>query len=72
LDQQFIHVVRATVGELSFGESPDTLVRIQLRGVGWEVLDVQTRMPLLEFVERTSLMGLGIVQQDDERSSEMA
>ena len=28
-------------------------------------------MPLLEFVQQTSLVGLGIVQQDDDRSAEM-
>ena len=67
-----MQVVGSTVGEFPFGERPNTLVGIQLRGVGWEVLDAQTRMPPLEFVQQTSLVGLGIVQQDDDRSSEMA
>ncbi len=66
-----MQVVGSTVGEFPFGERPNTLVGIQLRGVGWKVLDVQTRMPPLEFVQQTSLVGLGIVQQDDDRSSEM-
>ena len=67
-----MQVVGLTVGEFPFGERPNTLVGIQLRGVGWEILDAQTRMPPLEFVQQTSLVGLGIVQQDDDRSSEMA
>ena len=66
-----MQVVGSTVGELSFGERPNALVGIQFRGVGWKVLDAQTRMPLLEFIQQTSLVGLGIVQQDDDRSSEM-
>ncbi len=66
-----MQVVGSTVGELSFGERPNALVGIQLRGVGWKVLDAQTRMPPLEFVQQASLVGLGIVQQDDDRSSEM-
>ncbi len=66
-----MQVVGSTVSEFPFGERPNTLVGIQLGGVGWKVLDVQTRMPPLEFVQQTSLVGLGIVQQDDDRSSEM-
>ena len=72
MDQQFVQVVGSTIGESPFGERPNTLVGIQLRGVGWEVLDAQTRMPPLKSVQQTSLVGLGIVQQDDDRSSEMA
>lgn len=67
-----MQVIRSTVGEFAFGEGPNALVGIQFRGVGWEVLDVQTTMPRLEFVEQRSLVGLRIVQQDDDRSSEMA
>ncbi len=66
-----MQVVGPTVGELPFGERPNTLVGIQLRSVGWEVLDAQTRMPSLEFVQQTAFVGLGIVQQDDDRPSEM-
>ena len=58
LDQQFVQVVGSAVGEFPFGQRPNTLVGIQFRSVGWEVLGAQTGMPPLQFVQQTSLVSL--------------
>ena len=37
-----VEVLRAAVSQVVFGQGPDALVRIQLRGVGGETLQAQT------------------------------
>jgi len=66
-----MHIVGTAVGQFPFGQGPDALVGIQLRRVGRKVLDLETRMPAKKLAQRRPLVGLRIVQQDDERSSEM-
>ena len=67
-----MHVIGTAVGQFPFGQGPHTLVGIQLGRIGRKVLDLETRMPAKQLAQRRPLVGLRIVEQDDERSSEMA
>ena len=51
---------------------PDRLVGIQFGSIGRKVLDVQTRMTIEEVLNRLTLMRVGIVEQDDDRTPQMA
>ena len=70
-DQQIDEVVGPTVGEVSLGERPDPLVGVQLRCVGREVGQVETRVAVAEAVERVTAMGPRVVEEGDHRSREM-
>ena len=67
-----MHIIGTAVGQFPFGQGPHALVGIQLRRVGRKVLDLETRMATKEVGQPRPLVSLGIVEQDDERSSEMA
>jgi hypothetical protein len=69
---QMVHVERAAVGEFSFGERPDTFIGIELRSVSRKVLDVQAPVPAEELPERYPVVGGGIVQQNDNRTPQVA
>lgn len=68
---QAVKVKGAAVGKFSFRQRPDTFIGIELRSVSRKVLDVQARMPTQEFRQRFTLVGGGIVQQDDDRAPEV-
>ena len=55
---QLFHIVRATVGQISLGQGPDSLVGVEFRRVGGEVLDVKAAMAHLKFRERLPMMSL--------------
>ena len=69
--QEIIEVVGAAVGQVVFGQGPNTLVRIQLRGVGGETLQAQTRVVVEQLIERLALMGGGVVQKHDHRAAQV-
>jgi hypothetical protein len=68
---QLIAIIRAAVGEFPFGERPDSFIGIEVRGVGGKMLDAKTGMLLEEVLEWLPLVSGGIVQQNDNRASEM-
>lgn len=68
---QFVGMVRAAVGEFSFGQRPDSFIGVEVRGVGGEMLDAQAGMPPKQVLEWFPLVRGGIVQQHNERSPEM-
>jgi hypothetical protein len=68
---QLIGMIRAAVGEFSFGERPNSFVGIEVRGIGGEMLDAQAAMSLEEALERLALVRGGIVEQHNDRSPEM-
>jgi len=41
---QLIHVERAAVGEVSFGQRPNSFVGVEVGSVGGKVFDVQARL----------------------------
>ena len=67
-----IHVERTAVGEFAFGERPNTFIGIELGSVSGKVLDVQTPVPTEELLERCPLVRRGVVQQNDDRTPEVA
>ncbi len=69
---QLIHVERASVGEVAFGQRPNAFVGVELWGVGGKVLDVQARVPTEQPGQRRAMMGGGVVQQNDHGTPEVA
>lgn len=65
LDHQLQKVVRAAVGQLALGERPDVLVGIDLRRVGREVLDMESRMTPSQLTQGIALVGRGVVEDHD-------
>src|SRR6516164_88671 len=54
------------------GQGPNALVRIQLRGVGGETLQAQTRVFAEELIQRCAFMGWGIVQKHDHPTAQVS
>lgn len=69
---QLVDVARAAVREVSFGQRPNPFVGVELGGVGWEVLNVQARVPTEQPGQGFTVVGGGIVQQNDDRTAEVA
>jgi hypothetical protein len=69
---QLVHVERAAVGKFSFGQRPDPFVRIEVRGVSRKVLHVQAAVSAEELAERRAVVGGGVVEQNDDRTAQMA
>ena len=69
---QLVHVERAAVGEVSFGQRPDSLVGVEVGSVWGKVLDVQARVSAEESGQRWAVVGGGVVEQNDDRSTEVA
>jgi len=67
-----VRVKGTTVGEFSFGERPDTFIGIELRSVSRKVLDVPAPVPAEELLPRCPVVGGGIVQQNDDRTPQVA
>jgi len=69
---QLVHVEWAAVGEVSFGQRPNSFVGVEVGSVGGKVLDVQARVSAEEPGERGAGVGGGVVEQNDDRSTEVA
>jgi hypothetical protein len=69
---QLIHIIRAAIGEFSFGERPDSFIGIEVRSVGGKMLDAEAGMLLEEGPKWLPLVSGGIIQQDYDGASEMA
>jgi hypothetical protein len=69
---QGIEIVRSAIGEAGFGVCPDALVRIQLRSVGREKLEVETRVTVTQRPDRFALMDRGVVHQHDHVAPQVA
>jgi len=68
---QLLDVMGASVGQIPFGLRPDPLVRIELRRVRREVLDMETGMPTLEFRQRFSMVRGRIVEDGDHGTTQV-
>jgi len=69
---QLVHVERAAVGEVALRPGPNPFVGVELGRVGGEVRDVQARVSPQELGERRAGVCSGIVQQHDDRTTEVA
>ena len=69
---QLVHVERAAVGEVAFGQRPDSFVGVEVGSVGGKVLDVQARVSAEEPGERGAGVGGGVVEQNDAGTAEVA
>lgn len=68
---QLIDILGAAVGQFRFRQSPNALVRVELRGVGGKRFDVETRVSSQELLEGFSPMGGGVIQQYNQRATEL-
>src|SRR6202008_4714231 len=68
---QLIDILWAAVGNIPFGQGPHSFIGVEFRGVGGEIFDRETRVSMDEFLERFSLMGGGIIQQNNNRASQV-
>ena len=63
---QFIDVLGAAIGEFSLGQRPNSFIGVEFRGVGRKMLDSETRVLTEELLERFSLMGGGVIQENND------
>ena len=68
---QLVHIERAAVGEVSFGERPDAFVGVKLGSVGRKVLDLQPQVSAEEPRQRRAIVGGGVVEQSDDGTAEV-
>jgi len=68
---QLLDIVRAAIGEFPFGQDQTPFIGIEFRAVGGKMLDVQAGVPLEEFLGVVSLVRGRIVQQNDQRASQI-
>jgi hypothetical protein len=64
--------MRAAVRQFSLGERPDPFIGIQFRSIGRKMLEVEAGVMIEEFLEWFALMSGGVVQQNDDRATEMS
>jgi hypothetical protein len=69
---QLVHIEWAAVGEVAFGQRPHAFVGIEIGSVGRKVFNVQARMSPEELGERRAVVGGGVVEQNDDRTVEVA
>jgi hypothetical protein len=65
-------VVGATVGETPFGVGPDGFVGIELRGVGRQEFEMQSREPAADFPNPFSFVDAGVVPDHGDVPAEVA
>lgn len=68
---QFMDVIRTTVGQFPLGERPDSFVGVEIGCVGGKMLYAETRMLTLDLAQRFSLVSSGVVQQRNHRAAQM-
>jgi len=69
---QLVYIERATVGEVPFGQRPNALIGVEVGSVGGKGFEVQPRVAAEELGERRAGVGGGVVQQNDDRTAEVA
>src|ERR1019366_1278699 len=69
---QLLQIIGAAIGECTFGERPDPFIGVELRCVGRKVLEMQTAMLSEKSLQWLSLVGGGVIQQDDHRAPQGA
>ncbi len=69
---EIVQVLRAAVGQVVFGQGPNALVWIQLRGVRGETLQAQTRMLAEQLIQGLTFMSGRVVQQHHHRAAQVA
>src|ERR1019366_9763756 len=69
---QLLQIIGAAIGECTFGERPDPFIGAELRCIGRKVLEMQAAMLSEKSLQRLSLVGGGVIQQDDHRAPQVA
>jgi len=69
---QLVHVERAAVGEVAFGQRPNSFVGVEVGSVSGKVLDVQAWVSAEEPGERGAVVGGGVIEQNDDGTAEVA
>lgn len=71
LAAQVIEIQRKAVGQPALGESPDPFVRVQFRGVGWEVFQVEARETPTQLADRRPFVRADVVPHHDDVPAEV-
>ncbi len=66
---QLLDIVAATIGQFGLGERPNSLIRVEIRRVGREMLDVQPGLLDPELLQRVPLVGLGVIEEHNDRAA---
>jgi hypothetical protein len=64
--------IRSSISQASLKMVPDSLIRIQLRGVRRERHEVKSRRPAQEFPHWLASMGIEIIQENDQVTANLA
>lgn len=72
LQHELVDVVGAAVRQAPLHQRPHPLVRVEFWSVGREVLEVQARVAPQQLDQRTTLVGLGAIQDGDDRPAKVA
>ncbi len=64
-------VLWRTIGERVLGLGPDTLVRVEFRGVGWEPMDVKPCVRAQEVLDDDAPVNGAAIPQEHHRSTQM-
>lgn len=59
-------IAALTVGELLLGQLPDSLVRIELRRIGWETLQMKALGAGTELADEQATMGIATVPENED------
>ena len=65
-------IAALTVGEFLLGQLPDSLVRIELRRVGWEALQMEALGASTELPNEQATMGIGAVPENEDVAVEVS
>jgi hypothetical protein len=69
---QLLHILRATIGESAFRQRPNPFIGVELRSIGGKVLDMKAAVLAQKLLERLSLVGGRIVQNNDHLPPQVA
>lgn len=68
---QDVEIVRAAIGQPSFGIGPHAFVGVELGRVGWKELEMEARIAAAQIANRLSFVDRGIVEDGDHVASEV-
>lgn len=69
---QSCQIVALAVGEPLLGQLPDSLVRIELRRVGWEALQMEALGASTELADQQATMGIATVPKNEDVAVEVS
>jgi hypothetical protein len=69
---QLLKIIGATIGKCAFRQRPDAFIGVEFRSIGGKLFDMQAAVLSQKLLERLSLVGGRIVQNNDHRAPQVA